>query len=96
MIDPTTESLLSASDAAKDDSVPASTSTVMRWMMVGVAGGLKLESIKAGGRRFTSREALARFFDRTTNPNGEHGARSSVQRSRADRRAAAELEKLGV
>lgn len=94
MIDFAAENPLSATEAAKGR--PFSASTVTRWMAVGVAGGLKLESVKLGGRRYTSTEALTRFFDRTTNPNGDHGARSSVQRSRADRRAAGELSKLGV
>lgn len=38
-------------------------STVYRW-----AFSKKLETIKVGGRMFTSREAIARFVERCTNP----------------------------
>ncbi|MDB4367969.1 DUF1580 domain-containing protein [Mariniblastus sp.] len=40
-------------------------STVHRWRLRG-ARGVKLETILVGGRRFTSREALLRFFDDST------------------------------
>jgi len=36
-----------------------------RWALKGV-GGIKLESIKLGGRRYTSVEALQRFAEATT------------------------------
>lgn len=41
---------------------PVHVSTVWRWVYRGV-GGVKLESIKIGGTRYTSREALRRFLD---------------------------------
>ena len=40
-------------------------STVFRWSTRG-ARGKKLETILVGGRRFTSEEALIRFFNRAT------------------------------
>ena len=40
-------------------------STAVRWRIRG-ARGVKLETILAGGTRYTSHEALARFFARTT------------------------------
>ena len=40
-------------------------STVHRWRLRG-ARGSKLETVLVGGRRYTSQEALLRFFDHTT------------------------------
>ena len=40
-------------------------STVHRWRLRG-ARGVKLETVRVGGRRFSSQEALLRFFDGTT------------------------------
>ena len=40
-------------------------STVHRWRLRG-ARGSKLETVLVGGRRYTSLEALLRFFDHTT------------------------------
>jgi Protein of unknown function (DUF1580) len=70
MIDFLEEELVTLSEAAKI--VPGSqsrrgvnVSTVWRWTMKG-AKGVKLETIMRGGVRFTSKEALQRFFTRTT------------------------------
>jgi hypothetical protein len=47
-------------------------STLWRWYRRGV-GGIKLETILVGGRRFTSAEALSRFTSRATAAaSGEH------------------------
>ena len=40
-------------------------STVHRWQLRG-SRGCKLESVRIGGRRYSSQEALLRFFDNTT------------------------------
>lgn len=50
-----------------------------------------LETIKVGGRRFTSREAIARFIARCSGERAEQPGASS----RAER-AAAELRGIGV
>jgi hypothetical protein len=42
---------------------PLDPGTVRRWHNTGV-NGIRLEAIKRGGRLFTSREALERFFAR--------------------------------
>lgn len=44
---------------------PVNRSTVHRWRLRG-ARGVKLETVRVGGRRFSSQEALLRFFDDTT------------------------------
>lgn len=69
MIDVTNESLIPFRD------VPAWTkehlghrvhpSTIQRWRLRG-ARGVKLETLLAGGTRYTSSEALSRFFAATT------------------------------
>ena len=40
-------------------------STVHRWRLRGARGN-KLETVLVGGRRYSSQEALLRFFDNTT------------------------------
>ena len=45
--------------------------TVHRWSLSGVAGGLKLETVKVGGRRFTSLEAIDRFIAARSQPDYE-------------------------
>ena len=40
-------------------------STIHRWRIRGARGN-KLETVLIGGRRYTSQEALLRFFDNTT------------------------------
>ncbi len=70
MIDPTTESLVSLTEAAR--LLPARrggkrphVSSLYRWTKAG-RRGVVLESIQVGGTRCTSKEALARFFEALT------------------------------
>lgn len=39
--------------------------TLHRWRLKGVSG-VQLETVRVGGRRFTSREAVRRFIERST------------------------------
>lgn len=56
-------------------------STVHRWRMRGIRG-IRLESVLVGGSRFTSEEALVRFFDKTTKAaDGEQLVCSIVKRN---------------
>ncbi len=72
-------------------------STVVRWMATGVAGGsIKLESVKIGGKRYTSVEALERFAERCTTPDAEASSRSTRQRDQAAANAGDELAAMGV
>lgn len=113
MIDLDHEDLVGLADAAKhlaerfqSTGRKVHTSTVWRWASKGV-GGVVLESVKFGGARVTSKQALARFFD-ALGRNGRAEPADSQQpslptspsdkRARQRRAAAAdkELEKLGI
>jgi hypothetical protein len=59
------ETLISITDAAKRCPSRPHVGTVWRWTLNGLHG-IKLQSIKVGGKRFTSLEALHRFIDATT------------------------------
>jgi hypothetical protein len=64
------EHLYAIRDAARQIPTPISGlklsyGTLHRWCTKGLRG-LKLESVKVGGARFTSAEALARFFQALT------------------------------
>lgn len=101
MIDPSTETLVSLTEATKllpcrRGGKRPHVSCLYRWTQAGCRGVI-LESIQVGGTRCTSREALARFFDRLTHSDGEpRPVRSLAQRRRASEQAAAELARLGV
>lgn len=75
--------------------------TVLRWINGGTRNPhtgevVKLEAIRAGGRRLTSVEALARYHERlarrepTPSPNGRK------QASRRQKAVNAELDRLGL
>jgi hypothetical protein len=57
-----------------------------------------LESLQVGGTRCTSREALARFFQRLTDRDvpAAPPTRTVAQRQRAAERAIRDLEKAGA
>jgi hypothetical protein len=70
MIDPATEQLLLLREAAAivNPSHPPHIATIWRWATAGLQGGIRLESMKIGGQRFTSREAIRRFLVRLNEP----------------------------
>ena len=72
-------------------------STWWRWFKQGVSG-VKLETVKIGGRRFTSLAALQRFIESTSLDRDRSlpAARSVKQRERGLVRAQAELSRLGI
>lgn len=45
--------------------VPA-TSTIWRWTLKGVRGGIRLEAFTIGGTRYTTPEMIQRFIERTS------------------------------
>jgi hypothetical protein len=60
-----TEQLIRLKDVPTSDILPdrkLSRATAYRWALCGIRG-VKLETIKAGGARYTSREAVQRFFE---------------------------------
>jgi hypothetical protein len=76
-------------------------STIWRWSMRGVRG-VKLETVRIGGGTYASREAIQRFVERLSQPQGAGeasppaGPRTAAQRRRDDARAGKELDAHGV
>lgn len=80
---------------------PIHATTVTRWCLRGVklldGQRLHLEHIRAGGKLITTRAAIVRFLAaQTVTPNAAVPTRTSTERRRADERAAAELEAMGI
>jgi hypothetical protein len=80
-------------------------STLVRWILTSVTAPdgtrVRLEAVRLGSRWMTSREALQRFAEQLTPRVGPAGAtncvpRPAVKRRRANERAVAELEELGL
>jgi len=70
--------------------------TVFRWMEQ-KPGRPSLESIRIGGRTYTSEQALIRFFEaRSANRGGQPTQRTETQKSKSLARAEAELAAAGV
>lgn len=69
-------------------------STAWRWALRGVRGN-KLECFSLGGRRYTTREAFARFVARTNGENVVNG-KTPRQREAAVSRAEKQAAELGV
>jgi len=97
MIDPLKESVLTYSQAArrlpklrKDQ--PTHPTTIWRWATRGVRG-VRLETVKVGGRTVTSFEALSRFFSAL---NRQSICGNSVATSEHDEKVAAELRSMGI
>jgi hypothetical protein len=94
MIDHENEQLLSMTEAAKLLPGRPAVETLWRWRTAGCRGH-RLETILFGGRRYTSREAIARFLVSINGepvPNGQ----TPRQRRAAIRRAEKRAERLGV
>ena len=97
MIDHECEELLTLTAATKSLPGGPNVSTLWRWRTAGVRG-VKLETILCGGRRMTSREALARFFAATTAAadGAPISAETPRQRERAIDRAEKRAQEMGV
>ena len=72
-------------------------STIYRWRMKGVRG-VKLETVLRGGIRYTTDEAIERFFAATTAVADADTppVRTSKQRDKAIRDAERELAEAGI
>lgn len=93
MIDHESEQLLSMTAAAKLLPGRPNVATLWRWRTSGCRGH-RLETILFGGRRYTSREAIARFLAAI---NGEPiRSETPRQRERAIAQAEKRAEQLGV
>ena len=88
MIDPLREKLIRLSKAV----IPGAPSicTRWRWCLHGVRG-VRLESVRVGGRRYTSAEAVGRFLLELNSPNT-----IATPPSRAAEEAGAALERMGA
>jgi hypothetical protein len=64
MIDFENESLISFSQAGQLLSVPKHRATITRWADGLGVRGIVLESVRVGGRRYTTAPALARFVEK--------------------------------
>ncbi len=95
MIDTESETLVPFSDAPKVIPGRPHKSQVYRWATAGLRG-VKLEWVRCGGRRYTSREALGRFYGALTRADGGEGALcTTAGRRRAIADAEAELAEAG-
>ncbi|MCC6492156.1 MAG: DUF1580 domain-containing protein [Pirellulales bacterium] len=92
-----TETRMTLTELARQEHV--NVCTVWRWANRG-ARGVRLETFHIGGRRYTTRQAFARFVASTTAASqGEQPAppsRSNRQREAAIARAEADLAKAGI
>jgi hypothetical protein len=97
MIDPQTEQLLSFPQAAGCLPSRPHICTLHRWRLNGISG-VRLETVRIGGRRFTSREALERFNAAVTAAadGSPSSTRTPRQRQRDIERAEKELGKAGI
>ena len=97
MIDINSESLLSMTDASREFPGRPHVSTLWRYAQTGCRG-VKLETIRCGGRRFTSREALERFTRAVTVAVDGPGVNIPTPTPRqADlRRAEEKLDRAGI
>src|SRR5260370_26259765 len=105
MIDPNAEHVRTLAEAAA--SLPrwrgrrVQCSTICRWIDRGVMVGdrrVRLEAVRIGGRRATSREAIARFQEATT-ARAEDGAalpRPATARLRQSEAAGKRLAAAGI
>jgi len=96
-IDPDIETILTLGEACR--AVPpigVSPATMARWIQRGVRGGTRLETILIGGRRLTSKAALARFFEAQNAGDSTVPSISPKQRAAQSQAARRELEKLGI
>ena len=73
-----------------------SDATMARWIQKGIKG-VRLETLLIGGRRVTSREAIARFIA-AQNPDDSHAipAITPAQRHRQSEAARTDLQRMGV
>ncbi len=75
---------------------PVHVATLHRWASPGGLQGVRLETIKVGGIRYTSAEALERFIQLCSVDNARQEPQSTRQRKREIATAEAELERAGI
>ena len=99
MIDTQSEALVPISEAPSLVPSRPHVATIWRWVKRGCRGA-KLETVLIGGRRFTSIEAIQRFFEATTEAaagtSGGNPGTSSKSRRRSVQNAESELDSAGI
>ncbi len=98
MVDINNEELLRfPSEAAKHVPGRPHVCSLWRWRTQGFKG-VRLETVLVGGRRYTSKEAIQRFVEKTTAAVDGPSTRASTpaRRKRELERAQRELEKAGL
>lgn len=101
MIDLATEELLTLSAAVKRlphgrAGKSIHLSTLHRWAAPSGLQGARLETVKVGGIRYTSSEALERFITRCSADDARQEPQSTRQRQREIDKAEAELQRAGI
>jgi len=71
-------------------------STVLRWATRGTADGIHLESRMVGGRRLTSKEAVLRFIDKTTEARDGSSSKPMATPRQSESSAAKSAKKLAA
>ena len=100
MIDIESESLLTLSRAAKHlpngrADKPVHVATLHRWASCGTRG-IQLGTVRIGGVRYTSTEALERFIARCTTGDRDALVTTTKRRRREIQKAEAELAEAGI
>ena len=93
-IDPEREELITLAEASRCIPNRPDVRTVWRWIERGCRG-VVLDSIRIGGRRYTSAEAIERFLSALNATDGDD-APKVVGRANRIKRAKAELAEQGV
>lgn len=96
-INPTTESLLTVTQASQQIPGRPHVATVWRWILKGL-NGIKLGSVKVGGRRYTSAEAIESFIadSNAGNSSIDSSNHDSTRREQSIARAESELARDGI
>ncbi len=95
MIKLSTETVFPVTDAPKHIPGRPSQASVWRWVLQGV-GGIKLESILVGGKRFTSAEAIQRFCDKRTSAADGDTSTARISRQQDIQHADHECREAGI
>jgi hypothetical protein len=83
MIDMHNETLLAIAEVSDHVPTHPHVATVWRWIQKGIRG-VRLESVLIGGMRYTSKEALQRFFEGSNaSTNGTQSRRTQPVRKQA-------------
>lgn len=79
------ENLITLKEAGERLHGKPSERTIRRWVASGV-GGAVLETVKVGGRRYTSTEAVGRFVEACGRPRGERSPRAKRKAGNSPKR----------